>query len=285
MNCYKTAVLLLSLILTACGGGGADGPVSQSGTNTFTGQPLSCGRFDKTQVGDYVASPQAWSNSLPAGYQDCVGINSTANGVQFDSKWNMPTSISGSIYPEIIYGLKAGTTSANSTLPKSISSTNSLLVSWNYELTNAGSSGNVLLESWLTNTPTPSGLAPYQGTLVELAILLEYFGDRSVNYSLPIVTVGGNQYYLSADNGPGAPSTAYGTIQSGHAPYQYRVYFSPVNPIGRNASLDIKLFAQYLIDNNYIPANTLYFSDIEFGAEISFGPGELKMTNYSVTVN
>lgn len=276
---FYNVVVTLGSILSV----GSLNQSTNSFINSFNGESLICGKFDKLQLGDYIASPSAWASQLPAGYQDCVGISSITNGVQFNSKWSLPTSVTGAIYPEIIYGLKGGFSSANSKLPKSIASTNNLIVSWNYNFINNGINGDVLVETWLTNTPNPKGLAPYQGTMVELGVFLENFGNWSINTSLPVVTVGGKQYYLSVGNDSGAPSNTYGTIQSGNAPYQYRAFFTPLKSLGRNGSIDMKLFAQYLIDNNYLP-NGLYFSALEFGTEIQYGSGELQMNNFNVTV-
>lgn len=309
INLRGLAALSTSVLLVACGGGSggsssqsngnaSSGPISQPATSSFTGKPLDCTNFNKLQAGDYIATtnpngvtgpdPQyTFNGTLITSsfvYTDCVGISQIGSGVEYDSKWSLPTQIRNAIYPSIIYGLKGGFTGANTQLPKSIASTNSLNVAWNYELSNAGAIGDVLLETWLTNTPTPSGLAPYQGTMVELGINLELYGGWAIKTGLPVVTVGGNQYYLDAGNGPGAPSDKYGTIQSGNSPYQYRAFFTPVNSVGRNASLDLKLFAQFLIDNNYIPANTLYFSDVEIGTEVAYGTGEFKVNRFNVNV-
>lgn len=282
----KLILFISVLILTACGGGGGgDGhgsAQSQPGTNTFTGQSLACGNYDKVRSGDYVATPNAWGlSNHPSSFvfQNCVGINPAGQGVQFNAKWNLPSCLANPIYPEIIYGLNPGTTSRNDKLPAQISSINSLVVSWDYTVTHTDNV-NLQIELWLTNTATPSGLAPYQGTMVEFAIV-QTLGFS--NLSFPIVSISGVDYYLSAGNGTGAPNNQYGTIQSGNAPYQYRFFLMPVNPMPTVGTLDFKVLLDYAIQHNYFPAN-LYVSDVEFGLEIKSGSGELKLNNYQVSV-
>lgn len=295
----RLATLLIAVAITGCGGGGggAGGPTSQPATNSFTGAPLDCGNYNKVRQGDYVASTSPWGVTgdmapttvdgkiVPSTFTftDCVGIASNPPGVQFNSKWNIPSQLTYVIYPEIIFGLKGGFTAANSQLPRAIADVKSMVVTWDYDLVNNGNMGDVLLESWLTSTATPSGLAPYQGTMVELAIILERFGGWISNASsFPVVTIGGRQYYMELGNSPNgsvqAPTNAYSAPA-----FQFHAFFYPVALLGRTANLDVKQFADYLITNRIIPAG-LFFSDVEFGNEIALGAGELKMRNFSVNV-
>ena len=275
--------------------------VSQQGYDSFTGKKLNCSMDPSVigeKIGDYVVKTSPYGigmlfesgESIPSDFtfMDCVGISRKGTSIRFDAKWKLPPHsnlglfLPAPIYPEIMYGSLGVRTTYK--LPRKISTTKSLIVSWDYELIGTGPHdlGYVLLQTWLAAVPNPSDIRPEGGMAVKITVVQDCFNSPQRN-CFPTDQVGGVEidgvkYLVMAGDERGSG------YQYNYPSTMYSAMFRSMSPPIRKGSVDLKKFAQYLIDNNLIP-NGLYFSGIEFGPEVPDGSGELKVKRYSVKIN
>lgn len=310
----KKLLLSLAVVLAGCGGGGGGGTSStqlmsptQPVSPVFninlkpTDLTLSCSTkanmqstalyyeninpIDYNIQSEYGTDNNFWGIQIPVNYSNYLNINwSQCIGSNFSDKntlvarwtWDMGPNLSeeGGIksYPEIIYGKKpVGISKNNSSFPLVISSVKKLQVNWSIEIDKNNSSGDLLLESWISSNARPNGLT--DGTMVaELAILLDCWNQSWCN-KLPgeKVNIGGYEYIFSVNKGPvgGNPDM---------------IIFNSVTPQLGKGGVDLGLFLTFLKSRGLL-TDQQYINDVEYGTEILFGKGEVRLNSYSVTVN
>lgn len=297
-----TAVIFTS-VLVACGGGGGGGggntnpvtpvaPVFNSALKP-TDLPLDCftKMYTRSALIDGAVSKEygyennswgAWAlyggTALKQPWSQCVGVGfSDANTVVARMTWDTNGQTpANTLYPEIVYGFKPQPIQNNSpTFPKLITNISSLNVKWNFEIDKGNGAGQILLEAWLSSSPKVSD--NHDGIVnAEVGIMLDCWGNDSwCIESGELVVIGGQDYIYKAAR----PSEIFGVI--GSSPF---TYFRSVKPQTGKGSLDMMQFINFLKSRNAIP-NSLYLDSIEFGPEVSFGKGEVRVNSYSITVN
>ena len=298
----KKLLLLLSVVIAGCGGGGeafSTQPITQTYNSNLkpTDLTLSCvtkANMQKTEniipvdnvESEYGMDNNFWGIQTPVNYSEYLNINwSQCIGTGFSDKnivvsrwtWDMGPNLTaaGGIksYPEIVFGRKpVGISKNKSSFPLLISSIKKLQVNWSIEIDKNNSSSNLLLESWISSNPKPNGLT--DGTMVaELAIILDCWGATNgwCNPNGEKVNIGGYDYIFAVNKGPisGNPDM---------------ISFNSVTPQLGKGGVDLGLFLNFLKSRGLLTDNQ-YINDVEFGTEIVSGKGELRLNSYSVTVN
>jgi hypothetical protein len=290
MKLLVLGICLISTLVGCGGGGGSSTPVALASTsNTPLVTNKNCQANGLISSDNYIASNSSHLFGTTAQGTSCVSITSQSNTISSDFTYDYssadPTN-QAVTFISVIYGNKPGITSGNNKLPTTLASINNAIVTYDIssKIDNTGG-GSLFFDINLTVTNSPTNMQPIGGTTVNLDITLNSWGTyisdpnfqnvwRKDLLNLPIVTIGGVQYYYQVDG-------IYNV--NSKLPISFtRVDF--ISYPNASTSINIKPFLAYLVSNNVIP-NNLYLSNIEFGAEIAYGKGDIKLSNYNVSVN
>lgn len=287
--------------LAACGGGGAgsNGPTSTSPDSVINANDangnranivlsvdplptnLGCVDYFEYNTGNGILTNNVW-NKQAAGnfaYSECVTYKGPASAKIWGWSWNWPSN-SGNVfsYPEIVFGWKPWNPDASTTssLPKKISSLNTLNFSYDLTVTTNGMH-NVATSMWLTdNGVAYAGLPNASHITTEFMIWTDGYswspaGTLRGHYTSPTGIV--YEVWFTPFHGD---SSGQNSIV-----WKYVAYRATTPTL--STTLDIKSILNDAVTRGFVSAND-YVSDVELGNEVMSGAGQTWINSISLVV-
>ena len=234
-----------------------------------------CHDWAVISLGKYEINNNVWGKDRISDYKQCIFSNAnTDNSLpgKFGWNWSWPKVNDGvKAYPSVLYGRKPWNNySTTSKLPRRIDQLRHLLITYQLESQFDGAA-NLLLESWITKTAQAK---PAERT-GELAIQL-YQKDwpGQAGKFITSVTINAIPFDFYVDEKITAPGDNLTWAYFG---------FVHKGKIITDASIDIKLFVDYLVRKGYIDRKH-YLATVELGNEIDHGKGVTTITHFSVSI-
>ena len=289
----KKLLLLLSVVIAGCGGGSPanttpsqpiqpvvhifNSSIKPSDVNVscFTSRALA---VDLSVSNEYFVENNTWgSSAISASYKwsQCIGSTfKDPNTLVAKWTWDMGYDLNSGVksYPEIIYGVRPGSNYSSNSFPKIINNVKNILIKWDIEIDKNDSSGQLLLESWISSTFNPTSIKD-KNMVAEMGIILDCWGATNgwCNPNGEKVNIGGYDYIFNVNPAPNPGNPKF-------------ITFNSITPQLVKSSIDLGLFLTFLKSRGVI-TDQQYIDDVEFGTEIVFGKGEVRLNSYSVTIN
>lgn len=289
----KKLLLLLSVVIAGCGGGSPanttpsqpiqpvvhifNSSIKPSDVNVscFTSRALA---VDLSVSNEYFVENNTWgSSAISASYKwsQCIGSTfKDPNTLVAKWTWDMGYDLNSGVksYPEIIYGVRPGGNYSSNSFPKIINNVKNILIKWDIEIDKNDSSGQLLLESWISSTFNPTSIKD-KNMVAEMGIILDCWGATNgwCNPNGEKVNIGGYDYIFNVNPAPNPGNPKF-------------ITFNSITPQLVKSSIDLGLFLTFLKSRGVI-TDQQYIDDVEFGTEIVFGKGEVRLNSYSVTIN
>lgn len=302
----KKLLLSLVVVLAGCGGGGTSSPQPIVPVFNSNLKPndlrLNCvnkssmqgpsGRYygsdsliDYSVSQEYYIDNSFWgiqmvenyANFLKTDWSQCMGAGfSDFNTVVSKLTWDMGSNSlkDGGIKtsPFIDYGYNPSNRHKGTSFPKQIKDIKSLQINWNIEIDKNNSIAHLMLDTWISSTATPYNIT--DSTMVaEMMIVFDCWPntDDWCNPSGEKVNVGGYDYIYTLQPAPIKGNPTF-------------ITFNSITPQLGKGGINLTLFLDFLKSRGVLN-NTYYIDDLEFGAEIIAGKGEIRLNSYSITVN
>ncbi|MEE3650147.1 glycoside hydrolase [Brenneria sp. HEZEL_4_2_4] len=215
----------------------------------------------------YYLFNNAWGKDSVKGWKQSITYNSATN---MGWTWNWPSTTSSvKGYPSIVSGWHwtAGYT-AGSGFPTKLASNKNINTKVTYSIKAKGTY-NAAYDIWFHNTDK----ATWSSTPTdELMIWLNNTQAGPLGTYVETVNIGGTRWKVSKgwlDAGNGKGWNVFSFVRTANT---------------SKASLNIKNFTDYLVNNKKWMNNAKYVSSVEFGTEIYQGAGSMTISNWSVNV-
>lgn len=224
--------------------------------------------------GNYHLVNNVWNKDAALGpYEQVIFSEDKANPT-FGWRWKWPaTKASVVSYPEVIYGDKPWDAQLN--LVKEFPFTagsKRLVVDYDVSLT-ADGVYNMAFEFW----PVSALPGNKNNITSEVMVWIAYQGEsfKPTGQKLGILEVDGNSFEIYT-------ILAHGDDSGANSNKWDYIAFIPQKPILRGP-LDLSVFIDYLLEKG-IMKKEQWITGLEFGNEIQTGSGEVKISNYRVSI-